>query len=109
MAGGASVRKRMSRLGHSRPGRADSKSSHFRYAPIANKFRSPAKCRKGANRRHGRWHAYSGTLAFLKPANIPSYKPASSGYSRAVVSSLSELALLLARQTAAELITWSRA
>ncbi|MEA2868526.1 MAG: hypothetical protein QOE39_3241 [Bradyrhizobium sp.] len=52
---------------------------------------------------------YSGMPAFLKPANIPRYKPASSGYSRAVVSSLSELALLLARQTAAEPITWSRA
>ncbi len=40
---------------------------------------------------------------------FPRYKPASSGYSRTVVSSLSELALLLARQTAAEPITWSRA
>jgi hypothetical protein len=33
------------RLCHSRPSRADSKPSHFRYAPIANKFRSPAKWR----------------------------------------------------------------
>jgi hypothetical protein len=52
---------------------------------------------------------HSGTPAFLKPAKIPRCKPASSGYPRAVVGSLSELDLLLARQTAAEPITWSRA
>ena len=33
----------MSHLGHSRPGRASSKSGHVRYAPIATSFRSPAK------------------------------------------------------------------
>jgi hypothetical protein len=37
----------MSHLGHSRPGRARSKSGHVRYAPIATKFRSAAKCRDG--------------------------------------------------------------
>jgi len=34
----------MSEMGHSRPGRASSKSGHDRYAPIATKFRSVAKC-----------------------------------------------------------------
>jgi hypothetical protein len=35
----------MSRMGHSRPARAGTKPGHVRYAPIAIKFRSEAKCR----------------------------------------------------------------
>ena len=34
----SNMRKRMSALGHSRLGRANSKSGHVRYAPIATKF-----------------------------------------------------------------------
>ena len=33
----------MSAVGHSRSGRASRKSGHVSYAPIATKFRSPAK------------------------------------------------------------------
>src|ERR1700756_443243 len=35
----------MSARGHSRPARAGTKPGHVRYAPIAIKFRSEAKCR----------------------------------------------------------------
>jgi hypothetical protein len=35
----------MSVEGHSRPARAGTKPGHVRYAPIAIKFRSEAKCR----------------------------------------------------------------
>jgi hypothetical protein len=35
----------MSTPGHSRPARAGTKPGHVRYAPIAIKFRSEAKCR----------------------------------------------------------------
>ena len=64
MAGGASVRKRMSRLGHPRPGRASSKPSHFRYAPIATKFRSAAETMRCAMSRHRSKQRYlSGSLA----------------------------------------------
>jgi hypothetical protein len=74
MAGGASVRKRMSRLGHSQPGRADSKSSHFRYAPIANKFRSPAKCRDvpAGDMEGGTPSHYSNMPALSQASDIPS-------------------------------------
>jgi hypothetical protein len=37
----------MSAEGHSRPARAGTKPGHVRYAPIAIKFRSEAKCRDG--------------------------------------------------------------
>jgi hypothetical protein len=37
----------MSAKGHSRPARAGTKPGHVRYAPIAIKFRSEAKCRDG--------------------------------------------------------------
>jgi hypothetical protein len=35
----------MTGMGHSRPARAGTKPGHVRYAPIAIKFRSEAKCR----------------------------------------------------------------
>ena len=35
----------MTAVGHSRPARAGTKPGHVRYAPIAIKFRSEAKCR----------------------------------------------------------------
>jgi hypothetical protein len=37
----------MTASGHSRPARAGTKPGHVRYAPIAIKFRSEAKCRDG--------------------------------------------------------------
>ena len=79
--------------------------------PIATKLRTSPEVRfcQQATWKVARLVTTRTCLPFLKPAKLPRYKPASSGYSRAVVSSLSELAPLLARQTAAEPITWSRA
>jgi hypothetical protein len=51
-------------VGHSRPARAGTKPGHVRYAPIAIKFRSEAKCRDGPEgdvhvvRNHARVHDF---------------------------------------------------
>ena len=42
---GVSIEFATSAMGHSRPARAGTKPGHVRYAPIAIKFRSEAKCR----------------------------------------------------------------
>jgi hypothetical protein len=42
-------------VGHSRPGRADSRSSHVRHAPIAIKFCAAEQFLLCANKRHSDW------------------------------------------------------